>query len=406
MTTEKLKPVRGIAGLFVSPRGLYVIKTSARSVKTGKMVYGKRTLPEGASRNEAIAALAAVKEDLRTGEPGARRASDVPTLRAYVPCWAESQIASGRWSTEGGTASAVGWRLDKYVIPRFGDYLLDQITYADLERWLAWMLTKVGTRTVRAAYSALRQAVKAGRKTHGLPPMVYPDLPREPRDGKAEPLTWENFDRKDGLALTREQLGRFLVAARAISPHGWYPMTVLGFGTGARFSELAACRVEDFDLRDDVGIWLCRRHLVDRVERAGVKWDRRGTVKLLDVETTRLLRPFLVDRTREAPLFPSDQGGVTYRTQKGMQWFLDAVSARTGLPRMTSKVFRRTYLTLSHLQTMADAMSQSQAGHTDALTTMTYVKPSLEHRREHARRMGQVLYVVDEPLEEPEAAEG
>jgi hypothetical protein len=43
---------------------------------------------------------------------------------------------------------------------------------------------------------------------------------------------------------------------------------------------------------------------------------------------------------------------------------------------------------------MADSMAQAQAGHGDAKTTMAYVKPSMEHRKQHARKMGSVLYAV------------
>jgi integrase len=222
-------------------------------------------------------------------------------------------------------------------------------------------------------------------------------------DAGTEDLTWENYRREQGCALTREELGRFLAAAKELSPHGWYAFCVLGFGSDARFSELAAAQIQDFNLKDDVGIWLCRRHLISsRAEVAGgIKWNRKGIVRLLDAETTRILRPYLVGKEPEDLLFPSDQSGCTFRSNKGLQWFLDLVSKKAELPRMTSKVFRRTFLTLSHLDTMASAVSQAQAGHSDAKTTMTYVKPSLDARKEHARRMGGVLYAVktDDPTD-------
>ena len=395
MANETLKPVRGISGLFRNPRGCYVVHTSAKATKTGKLRKRKKTLVPGTTKDQAIAALAEVKAELRSGEslsPG----GPIPTVRAYAPVWGERQLARGNWSANSGTAEQVGHRLDRYVIPHFGDHTVEHISYGDIERWLDWMGTQVSARTVKAAYGNLRGLIRTGRREHGLPSMDYPPAPKVIKDGKDEPLTWANHDKKDGVALTREQLGVFLRASKEISPHGWYPFSVLGFGSDARFSELACVRVEDLDLSGEVGIWLARRHLVSGQEMPGIKWDPRGTVRLLDAETTRILRPFVVGQHPEDLLFPSDQAGYDYRSNKGLQWFFDQVSKATTLPRMTSKVFRQTYITLGHLQIRADAMLQAQAGHSDPKTTMTYVRPSLEHRKQHARQMAQVLYAVED----------
>jgi integrase len=66
------------------------------------------------------------------------------------------------------------------------------------------------------------------------------------------------------------------------------------------------------------------------------------------------------------------------------------------IDRVTTKVSRQTYLTLAHLKGIADTMAQAQAGHTHGRTTMTYVKPTIEHRKEHARSMAEVLHGDDE----------
>ena len=57
------------------------------------------------------------------------------------------------------------------------------------------------------------------------------------------------------------------------------------------------------------------------------------------------------------------------------------------------QVMRRTYLTLTHLDSMASAMAQAQAGHTTPQMTMRYVRPSSEARAEHAKKMADVLYL-------------
>ena len=63
------------------------------------------------------------------------------------------------------------------------------------------------------------------------------------------------------------------------------------------------------------------------------------------------------------------------------------------MPHMTSKVMRRTYLTLSHLDAMADAFTQAQAGHSSPEMTMRYIKPSMDARKQHAAKMADVLYL-------------
>ena len=55
---------------------------------------------------------------------------------------------------------------------------------------------------------------------------------------------------------------------------------------------------------------------------------------------------------------------------------------------MTSKVIRRTYLTLSYLDAVAAALTQAQVGHATPEQTMVYIKPSPEARKQHARNLG------------------
>ncbi len=400
MANETLKPVRGADGLFMNSRGQYVIKTSAKSMKTGKMVYGKRTLKPDAAKDEALQTLGEVKAELRSGSKKVVPAVEIPTLAAYVPLWGKRRLTRGAWNADGGTAEITGWRLDQYVIPYLGDHLIDRIDYADLQRWLDIMSSSgLAVNTIKATYGHVRCLIKDGRLDHGLPPLpLFPPPPRAARSGEA-PLTWENFEDEEGAALTMHELQAFLHEAKKQSPNGWYPFCILGFASGARFSELAAVQAHDLDLEPEVGVWLVRRHLItSRMAAApGVKWNKRGMVKLLDSESTRLLRPFLADKTGDALAFPSDQSGYQYRSNVGLNMFIVQVAQAAGIktPGLTSKVFRRTFVTLSHLDTMALAMAQAQAGHADPKTTQVYNKPSVAARREHAKKMAGVLHVVE-----------
>ena len=192
----------------------------------------------------------------------------------------------------------------------------------------------------------------------------------------------------------------FLETAERLDPDGWYPMAVLGFGSDARFSEVTACQACDLDLADDIGVRLVRRHLVvaRKAIAPGTKSRPKGQVRLLDAITTARLRGYWQRRRlqgQEALMFPPSgrANGALCRSHQGFQKFLDRVSDAADLPRMTSKVMRRTYLTLSHLDAVADALTQAQAGHATPEQTMAYIKPTLEARKQHARKMGEVLYL-------------
>ena len=195
----------------------------------------------------------------------------------------------------------------------------------------------------------------------------------------------------------------FLETAERLDPDGWYPMAVLGFGSDARFSEVTACQACDLDLADDIGVRLVRRHLVvaRKAIAPGTKSRPKGQVRLLDAITTARLRGYWQRRRlqgQEALMFPPSgrANGALCRSHQGFQKFLDRVSDAADLPRMTSKVMRRTYLTLSHLDAVADALTQAQAGHATPEQTMAYIKPTLEARKQHARKMGEVLYLKSE----------
>lgn len=371
-----------------------VVRATAMNQRTAKMREIRRTLKPGATMADAVRLLLVLKREAAQVEERRIPDEDLPTVQAYAVVWGQRRLTKGHWSPTGGTPETVGYRLDRYIMPRLGDYIVGRLTYGDIVRWLDWMSGQVGRRTIRAVYGHLVSIDRESRRDYNRPAIQYPDAPPPPRREAEKPLTWENFDGVDGMALTRAQLATFLAVARELSPADWYPICLLGFATGARVSELLAAEAGDFDLDREVGIWLCRRHLVlvRGASEPGTKWNRRGQTVLIDDVSTQLLRPYFVGLRPIDLVFPSSQTGSRYRSTNGLQGFLNRVATQSGLRRMTTKVFRRTYQTLAHVRSIADAMAQAQAGHANPKTTMMYVKPSIDQRREHARSMADVLH--------------
>ena len=402
MARDKLHRTRHPGVLRRERDNRLIVRAKAKNVKTGKSKEVRETMPAGATVAEALVVLARLKVEAREGEARAARPT-VPTVRGYVPRWTASRLSTGKWNADGGTVTVVGRRLDNHILPHFGDFLIDRITYSDLADWLAAMVKKgLMPTTIEPCYSHLRCLIVDARRDLGLDPLKdWPDAPK-PRKADGTELSWSNYKQQgEGLALTVQQLAGFLDAAERLDAGGWYPVAVLGFGSSARFSELSACECDDLDLAEEIGVWLVRRHLI--VERKtvapGTKYHPEGVVRLLDAVTTARLRPYWQRRRLEAGarglMFPSAHPSpkCVYRSHQGFQKFLDRVSDAAGLPRMTSKVMRRTYLTLTELDRRAGAMAQAQAGHGSNASTLTYVTPSVEARKDHARKVGDVLYL-------------
>ena len=409
MGREKARPTRypGVGRSVKDNR--FIVRATAIDEKTGKLKEKEKKLKAGATIEDALAELAELKDRIRRGIKASGRV-EIPTLAAYVPSWSAKRLSSGSWNAHGGTVETVAQRLDNYVLPHFGDWLIDRITYGDVRDWLHELAHRISSKTKRplsatyraGIYTHLRCIVDDARADLGLPEMSWPPAPKTDKGAKPS-LDWNNYEQvNQGLALTPAQLAVFLSKAEELDPHGWYPMAVLGFGSDARFSEVTSCMVGDIDAdRDDgIGVWLVRRHWIKdrKADAPGSKNHPEGEVKYLDATTTGWLRPHWLKRRlhgKTALMFPPSAraNGAMRRSHQGFQLFLNRVADATGLPRMTSKVMRRTYLTLSHLDALADSLTQAQAGHATPQQTMAYVKPTAEARKEHARKMADVLYL-------------
>ena len=385
-----------VPGVYrIAGDGRYLVRAYATCPKTGLPKERRKTLPSGASMADARRALADLKGEIEDDGEG-ERPRKMPRMAECVESWIAWSLATGRWNVNSGTAGTVASRLELHVLPFFGDMLVDRMTWADFERFIEWLITERGLSKTSAGpiYSAARSLHKFARRRVGLALMEYPATPKPPKKGDDMPLTFDERDHP--MALTRDELARFLVVAEADDPI-WFAMCVLGFSSGARWSEVTACFVGDFKLDDEVGIWLARRHWVPNQKAIlpGIKGYKNGKRRELDPLATAVLRPYWTRRRLhgdEALMFPPVDRRATVRPSQSVQGFLDRVTKAAGLQRLTSKTLRRTFTTLSHHQTMVDVLTQAQLGHASPEQSMAYVEHPKAHREEHARRRSEVVF--------------
>jgi len=203
---------------------------------------------------------------------------------------------------------------------------------------------------------------------------------------------------KKGCALEAEQVAEFLDQMRGDYPQ-WFPMCVLGFMTGARFSTLSALRWEDVDYDNRAILFLQSQYRGTRKERD--KAGKRVRVPLLapmrvalQTHRERMLR-------EEHPgistglVFPSK---ITDGAQRG---HLSASALRSAMrrtctalgrtfPIITPHDMRRTFNTLAFEAAIDEHVIQSIIGHSTDRMSYHYDHVSEDRKVEGLTRLAKV----------------
>jgi integrase len=176
--------------------------------------------------------------------------SAVPTVRALAETYLQWLTAKNAH-----TAADTRGRLEKHFLPKLGDHLVTSLTKTKLDAWLASMviMSNDPERVRRSRDSANRvlSMVKAFLN-HAI---------RDPAHGLTDDSAWRHVrpfhgvSKPRGIRYTDEEVRRLVDAAsdRAVAQ-----LIAGAFLTGARYGELAAARIDQFDgqaktLRINVG---------------------------------------------------------------------------------------------------------------------------------------------------------
>jgi integrase len=372
-----------------------VIRAKCVWPKTGKPVDREQVCDAGTTLTQAVALRLAMIAKVKSGVD---EVNEIPTLRAWSEKWVTRKSSNGDWREGATSEMTITGVINNHILPRFGDYLLDKITVADLNSWLDNQIanggrpttkgepTKGKASTVKVRWVVLASMIHDGCVEHGLPnPAESIKAPRIGRSG-----------RKGGadMVLMPNDVARFVADVEQYQPK-WLPLVLLGFATGARPSELVPARVGDLDLTDPSGIgkWTISRHfgygstILDGTKTT----EEECRVVFIDANVTGRLRELLRGRFPGEFILPGrSPSGATDKSN--VMHMARRVAERIGLPpTIAGKVFRQTHATLSRIQGVPDLALQAQLGHSSAQTTDIYSRMPEEARRQVALRMGSII---------------
>ena len=372
--------------------GEYEIRFKYREPLTGNQKSIRRRMI--GTLEEARALRDQLKADAKSGAMRPQTKVRTRTLRSYVRSFGESR-ASGRRGRQVARATLErdGFALKDHIIPDAGDWIVSRITDADLDALVDGWLDKPKSNSGPYSVSTVNTWIKVLRL------LMRHACKGENIESPAELLRpLPSTSEKKGCALEAEQVAEFLDQMRGDYPQ-WFPMCVLGFMTGARFSTLSALRWEDVDYDNRAILFLQSQYRGTRKERD--KAGKRVRVPLLapmrvalQTHRERMLR-------EEHPgistglVFPSK---ITDGAQRG---HLSASALRSAMrrtctalgrtfPIITPHDMRRTFNTLAFEAAIDEHVIQSIIGHSTDRMSYHYDHVSEDRKVEGLTRLAKV----------------
>lgn len=373
--------------------GEYEIRFKYKDPLTGKQKYIRRRM--NGTLEEARALRDQLKAAAKSGAMRNQTQNQTRTLRSYVHSFGESR-ANGRRGrrVSRATLERDGFALKDHIIPDAGDWIVSRITDGDLDvlvdSWLEKPKNASGdpysVSTVNTWIKVFKLLMRHACKREGIesPAELLRPIPRS-----AE---------QTGCALEAEQVAQFLDQMREDYPQ-WFPMCVLGFMTGARFSTLSALRWEDVDYDNRAILFLQSQYRGTRKERD--KAGKRVRVPLLEpmraalqTHRERMLR-------EEHPglstglVFPStvvDGAQHGHLSASGLRKAMRRTCEALGrdFPVITPHDMRRTFNTLAFEAAIDEHVIQSIIGHSTDRMSYHYDHVSEDRKTEGLARLAQV----------------
>jgi integrase len=209
----------------VIPRGpgKWLVRVSLPKNASGKRTTSSETVHGTRRDAEKVLTRKLAEVDAGTFVPPARQ-----TVREYLAGWLENTV---RISVCVRTYQEHADNLTRYVYPKLGGIRLDQLAPEHIQALYSDLVKKrLSANTIRLVHTPLKQALRQA--------VEFGTLPKSP----AEHVRPPRVVRKEMQALTPEQVGRFLVAAKGDRLFAFY---VLLLWTGLRPQEARALKWSD-----------------------------------------------------------------------------------------------------------------------------------------------------------------
>lgn len=293
------------------------------------------------------------------------------TFRAYSDDWLRHRDLADR--------TRHGYRdlLDRYILPRFGEVPIVEITRPDVLAW--YRRTAVGKpHQQKHAYDLFRAIMNSAVDDELITasPVRVRGAGSVRRTGKTEPATLEELEN--------------LVAA---TPKQYRLMVQLAAWCALRRGELAELRRSDVDVQR--GILKIRRAVVFVPGEKPIIKGPKTEAGLRDVAIPSILLPLLREHLLEHTqpgldglLFPSPRGNVLRDSTVG-RWYFPAREA-AGRPDLRFHDLRHTGAVLAAQAGATIAELQHRLGHTTPAAAMRYQHATAQRDRELADRMSEV----------------
>jgi hypothetical protein len=363
-------------GVWRRRDGGFHVRGRATDPRTGKLREINWALPQMSKAREAYAWLHAELDKVKAGTPTADQAPPTfPRFHEHCANVFAHKVAIGKIRSAAGSAKW-GSALNRWILPRFGDYYVDQMAPVLFKTWQAELAAlikagKMAPSTANTLYGVLKQCTDALVDEYDI---------RDPLRGV------EQFDMREHATYTEEEpnslapadVPRFLDKMRELHPDH-YAFVFLGITTGLRPSSLRPLRRdgESADIKWKDGLLLIRRsQTIGNVVMETTKTDLHQRLALppevLDVLRWHINERLLPKKMRESDLlFPATTGG--FRARSVLDKPFEEVCEAIKLPyRLTPRGMRRTYQDLARAAGVHDAVTRAISGHATPAMQLHY----------------------------------
>jgi integrase len=194
---------------------------------------------------------------LRSGDTGEHVAPDKATLATWAKHWIEIGVPGRKKQKVGERAiERYNQLLRTHVLPTLGEYKLQQIDSAHIDKLYLSLEGKIAPRTARHVHSVLNACLGAAVRTKKLTINPMERTEKVPSPGESD----------HGIALDDQQLGKLV---QGFKDSTLFPIVSVAAFTGTRRNEVLALRWTDLDPANKT---LRIERAIEETEKHGIRF--------------------------------------------------------------------------------------------------------------------------------------